>query len=111
MAVENGVRDLVRAGNEVFVITGPLYERFRDPLPGADELHLMPSGFWKIVLVMGDEVEATAFIFDQEDRGDIQQRLVAIDDVERRIGLNFLSSLEDAVENALESVVGVWPLP
>ena len=101
----------MRAGNEVFVTTGPLYERFRDPLPGADELHRVPSGFWKIVLVMGDEVQAAAFIFDQEDRGDIQQRLVAIDELERRSGFDFLSELPDAAEDALEAAVGVWPLP
>ncbi len=65
LAVENDVRDLVRAGNEAFVIAGPLYERRHDPLPGAGELHRGPSGFW-----LGDEVQATAFIFDQEDRGD-----------------------------------------
>ena len=52
-----------------------------------------------------------AFIFDQEDRGDIQQRLVAIDEVERRRGFDFLSELPDAAEDALEAAVGVWPLP
>ena len=50
----------------VYVMTGPLYERQMPALPGADETHRVPSGYWKIVAIQnGNGIRAAAFIFDQ----------------------------------------------
>lgn len=46
--LEEHVRDLARQGYQVYVMTGPLYERPMPTLPGADEPHRVPSGYWKI---------------------------------------------------------------
>ena len=48
-------------------MTGPLYERSMPGLPGADEAHMIPSGYWKIVAVPdGTNIKADAFVLDQE---------------------------------------------
>lgn len=42
------MRDGVEA---VYGITGPLYEQIIPQLPGADEPHVVPSGYWKILAI------------------------------------------------------------
>lgn len=46
----------------------------------------------------------TGFIYPNEPvSGSFKKRVVTVDEVERRTGLDFFSSLPDNVENALES--------
>lgn len=47
----------------VYVLTGPLLERMMPPLPGADERHRVPSGYWKVIATPDGRM--TGFIFDQ----------------------------------------------
>ena len=94
------------AGGPVFVVTGPLYERTMAALPEADEPHQVPSGYWKVLAVEADAgLEVAAFIFEQETmRGaDICDHLTTVTAVQARSGLDLFSSLEDAIETALES--------
>jgi len=105
--LEEAVRDLVRTGKTVHVITGPLYERKMPQLPKADETHKIPSGYWKIIVMLGERngFEAAAFIMDQESgrKDAIISKLVAINEVEKRSGLDFLWELEDSEEESIES--------
>ena len=86
-------------------MTGPLYERQMPALPGADETHRVPSGYWKIVAVQASgAVCAAGFIFDQDTprNADICDHVATVDAVEQRRGLDFFQALPDAAENALE---------
>jgi endonuclease G, mitochondrial len=60
--LEGRERDLV-VGRAVYVITGPLFERFMKPMPAAPELHRVPSGYWKIIALADGRM--SAFIMDQ----------------------------------------------
>jgi len=95
----------------VWVVTGPLYERDMPRLPNADEPHTVPSALWQIVAVQetGGGVTAVAFLFDQDTpRADLPlAHVVAIDEVERRSGLDLFRLLPDAVETALERTADV----
>ena len=105
--LEDAVRDLVMAGNEVYVITGPLYERAMPPLPKADEPHKVPSGYWKVVVsISGKEVKYAAFIMNQESkrRDTVVSKAVSVDEVEKRSGLDFFWELPDAEEAKTEAV-------
>ncbi len=114
-SLENAVRKLARI-RVCYVVTGPLYEQNMPSLPGADEPHKIPSGYWKIVAVgvPGNpaSVKATAFILGQGTPSgtDFKTRVETIDEVEQRSGLDFFAGLPDGVEDTLESVVGNWPL-
>ncbi len=109
--LEEAERDLLRYVEPIYVITGPLYERPMPLLPGADEPHRVPSGFWKIILVpqkpLPDSLLAFAFIFDQETgrREHFLDHLVSINEVERRSGLDFLHELPDTLEERIEGTV------
>ena len=69
--LEETVRDYVRRWETVWVMTGPLYEFPMPPLPQADEDHVVPSGYWKIIADWdGGDVSVAAFIMTQDvDRG------------------------------------------
>ena len=105
--LEETVRDIVKTGKTVYVMTGPLFEREMPKLPECDKPHSLPSGYWKIIIVEIDEDEFdwAAFIFDQDTskKEKIMTFLTTIDEVERRSHLDFLWELEDNRENEIES--------
>lgn len=108
--LEDAVRNLARE-QVVFVITGPLYQREMPCMPGADENHQVPSGYWKIIAVEGAEessIRLAAFIFDQDTprQARVVDHLVSVDEVERQSGLDFFWQLPDDMEAGLESSVG-----
>lgn len=107
--LEGMVRKLLpKRYQNVWVITGPLYED--DPpkkLPDTDEDHLMPSGFWKIIIVKpGDNasIKVAAYIFNQDTDKDspVSDHVTTIRKIEQRSKLNFLRLLPDDVEEELE---------
>jgi len=107
--LEDKVRDLVREGTVVYVITGPLHERVMASLPGADEPHKVPSGYWKIIIVQPgkdyDSIQTASFIFDQEvpRNGNVIDYLSTIYSIESRTGLDFLRDIPDAIEEKIEA--------
>lgn len=54
MRLEGTVREYVKRGNVVWVVTGPLYLEDMDPLPEADETHFVPSAYWKVIVSCED---------------------------------------------------------
>ena len=106
--LEERVRKFVRAGNTVHVITGPLYEKEDEELPQSDEEHIVPSGYWKIIIFQQkNDIMTAAFIFSQNTARDARtsDHLVSIDEIERRCGLDFLWELPDDIEVQVESRV------
>ena len=69
--LEKKVRNFAMARNTVYVLTGPLYEKDMPKLPGADENHKIPSGYWKIIIYQDNSndpntLRTPAFIFPQD---------------------------------------------
>ena len=106
--LEEKVRDLVTAGNVVYVITGPLYEREMVALPKANEPHKVPSGYWKIVITQSgpdyNSIQTGSFMFDQEvsRMESVIDHLCTINNIEAKSGLDFLRELPDAKEEEIE---------
>lgn len=88
--LENAVRELVRNTGDVFVITGPIYETDQEQmvLPGADEPHQVPTGYFKIVAKRDGRV--STFLFDQDVPRNYPRcdALVTLEETEIRSGLN-----------------------
>ena len=108
--LETAVRRLAKASETrgVYVITGPLYERPMPYLPHADEVHLMPSGYWKIIATKdGDNTRTAAFIFEQETERSAdycEERFQTdIRTIERKTRLNFFHALNVQKQDSLES--------
>ncbi len=104
---------------EVYVYTGPHYEREMVSLPNAqDKEHSIPSGYWKIVIVPSHsnplETKCASFIFDQDTpyseknlltdttSGSSQTYLTTIDEIEAKTEIDFLWKLPDDIEKHLE---------
>lgn len=99
--LEAAVRRLARdlGARPVHILVGPLYERKMRPLPNADERHVVPSGYWKVVAVgesHGVEM-AVAFVMDQDllrtaDYCDTANR-IGLQALEHRIGIALFRDL------------------
>lgn len=107
--LETAVRNLAKETGEVFVMTGPLYRRPMKQLPHADEAHLVPSDYWKIVAVRGkgDSVHWAAFVFPQstpKGAGYCEtQYKFTIREIEQMTGLDFFHAVSAEKENEIES--------
>jgi endonuclease G len=64
VALEMAVRDAVGFRDSLYVITGTLYSEQEVPLPGADEPHMIPSSYFKIIY--DPRGNAASFLFDQD---------------------------------------------
>jgi endonuclease G len=101
------------ANTGVYVLTGPLFERLMPPLPGADERHRVPSGYWKVVMTADGRM--SAFLFDQDTpRGaDYCAMRRSFDEVELRARLRLLPMRAGPVRS-LDGELGcsaIAPLP
>lgn len=106
--LETAVRKLAgSSGAAIHVVTGPLYERPMPPLPMADEPHVIPSGYFKIV-ALGRGRSVAAFIMDQgmERSADFCATRVAMYEVEVRTRLQFFAGRE-ALGDPAEAVAGL----
>ena len=110
--LEDQVRNLVLLHREVYVVTGTLYDGPPMPaLPGADEAHTVPTGFFKVVVIPGGDDNSdgrpvvSAYILPQRiTRGATPERYrTTVDEVERRSGLDLFWQLEDDEELRLEA--------
>lgn len=106
--LEDKARDLVPLYGQVWVFTGPLYEREMPKMPKANENHIVPSGYWMIISVFdGDKLKTIGFIMDQETprKSEFKNHLATINDIEKRSKLDFFRELEDKEEWRIESKI------
>ena len=95
---------------EVWVLAGPVFGA------NPERLHrrvAIPEAFYMIIVDESDgRVRAEAFLFPQETPASapLESYVTSIYEIEKRTGLDFLSELPDAAENALEArkVDRVW---
>ena len=102
--LEERVRDLAERSyvNNVYVVTGTLYEFFFASLPNANEQHAVPSGYWKVIYWNnGSTTRTAAFIFSQYTprNANICDYTFTINEVEARAGLNIHPGLWNSTEN------------
>jgi len=106
--LEERVRDLATTSgiNSIYVVTGPIYEYNLASLPGADESHRIPSGYWKVIYVNNGSIQTAAFLMDQSTprSANFCQSIVTINNVESRSGLNILPSMPN--QSSIERYLG-----
>lgn len=119
--LETVIRELVLQTGEVFVLTGPLYEKDMPPLPNADEPHIVPSGFWKIIAVTrGFDLtigvgasygpKAVGFIMQQDvgnDYDSIRDFIVPIQEIETRAEIRVFPEMSNPA--AIRLIKGTVP--
>lgn len=106
--LESAVREAVMRGNVVNIIAGTYYDpEFPMPLlPFADESHIVPSGFWKIVCFgTPSDPDISAFLIPHEgfSSNDPTDYVVSINKIEEATGLDFFWQLSEPIEEQFES--------
>lgn len=87
-------------------MTGTLYQQAMPDLPGANEFHMVPSGYWKVVATEdGPTIKVAAFIFGQDTPSgtNICNHLVTVRALEQLGGLNFFHALGTTQQNTIET--------
>ena len=132
MHFENFERELVKQGNEVYIIAGPYGTGGTSPkgtfdnIPiklksGEEYLMNVPAYTWKVLIALpsgdgdldrlGDASCATAIAINVPNKtgmqktGDWEQFLCSIDEIEAMTGYDFFELLPDDIEDALEASV------
>ncbi|WP_409014034.1 DNA/RNA non-specific endonuclease [Arsenophonus sp.] len=108
--LEDQERVLAKAGNKVFSVTGPLYEKNIGKLPNSDKNHFIPSGYWKVTYINESPEKSSyaAFIMEQntsQSRSFCQYQ-VTVKEIEQRTGLIMWSRLPANIQLAIKSTPG-----
>lgn len=99
--------DLARSANiAAYVVTGPLFERVLPSLPGADERHRVPSGYWKVVATQDGQMAAFIMETDAPRSLDYCAARVTLDEVELRSRLALFPRLERRAFTDLSPALG-----
>ena len=101
--LEKLVRDWTKERGELYVVTGPIYDTDPPLKIGLNRVSV-PTHFYKVVFDPV-KVQAIAFILPNEpiQRDRLPEFVAAVDEVEDRTDLNFLSELADPVEELIEN--------
>lgn len=97
LGLEEAVRNAVSYGNSLYVITGPIYGLSMVTLPNADEPHLVPSGYFKVVYDK-DRLGAGFVMQQNVDRGkDYCETKDSLLDIEALSGVKLPLLIESSI--------------
>ena len=106
--LEEHVRDLANEYQELYVVTGPIYDG-NETFVGNGVM--IPSAFYKVILDPYYN-DAIAFIVPHRDvsSSELESFVTTIDEVEARTNLDFFSNTSDDVESNMEAMLWeMWP--
>ncbi len=104
--LESAVRHAAHHLKQLYVLTGPLYDGTEmEGLPGADEHHVVPTGYWKVIATK--DGRTTGFIFGQRTTETAYcNRRAPLSDVEARSGLDLFPRQPAWPTGTLDTVLG-----
>jgi len=105
--LENIIRDFVKNGNDVWIVTGPLFIQKQQNIRkiGKNKI-FVPTHFYKVILYQQKDKSfgASAYIFENKYHKKItENNVVCIDDIERITNFDFFDLLPEYVQNLVES--------
>ncbi|MCB9034416.1 MAG: DNA/RNA non-specific endonuclease [Chitinophagales bacterium] len=102
--LEMFIRSLAIQSNELFVVTGPVLNNKLGLLQQGSYMVATPKYFYKILYdLYPPNFKAIAFLMPNKNIPfEIDKYVVSIDSIEQLTGIDFLPSLDDALENQLE---------
>ena len=106
--LEEHVRDLANEYNELYVVTGPIYQGNESTIGNNV---IIPSAFYKVILDPAFN-EAIAFIVPHRDvsSSELASFVTTIDAVEQQTGLDFFSLIANSTEESMEAQLWeMWP--
>jgi endonuclease G len=103
--LEGKVRKWVVERGELYIVTGPIYVSGSLKTIGVNKVSV-PSHFYKVIFDPV-RVEAICFVLPNQKlkSSDLPKFIVSVDQVETLTDLDFLSKIEDGIEQLIESAV------
>lgn len=101
------IRNLVNREQEVYVVTGPIYESDAEAITlPVDTPHRIPDGFFKIIVTAQGEV--AAFQFSQQTSVGVHHcnLQASVEDIEAATGLEFFPQRDRLLQETLYSSLG-----
>lgn len=102
--LEEKCRSWAQSDGELYIVCGPvLKEGVNHKRIGKGKV-VVPEGFFKVVLLMGNDPRAVGFLYPNDDcNNPLQYYAVTVDSVETVTGIDFYPALPDDLENRLEA--------
>lgn len=101
--MEQQCRHWAEKHGEIYIVGGPILYRKRHKTIGKNKV-VVPEAFFKVVLRLGDDPKAIAFIYKNAEgnrpKGDYVN---TVDEVERMTGIDFFPTLDDSLEAKIEA--------
>jgi endonuclease G len=112
--LESAERKLVKQYDEIYVLTGPYYDKNNVVKgPHIERLnYLIPSGYWKVIAIkQGEEIKTASFVFPQNValRDDYCKYLASVPEIERSTGLKFFDDEALSQAPSLKGEIGCGP--
>ena len=106
--LESKVRHAAYHLGEVYVVTGPLYAPgvSMPVLPNADEPHVVPTGYWKVIATDNGRVSAFTFRQDTPRSDNYCEHRTTLADVETQSGLDIFPQALDWPTGDLDADLG-----
>lgn len=104
--LESIIREYVQEKEQkVFVVTGPILKDNLPILERSINKVSIPEEFYKVIIdIDSDTISGIGFIMPHEEcEYPVMSYAVTIDEVEKKTGIDFFASLQDDIENTLES--------
>lgn len=103
--LEESCRRWARQEGQIYIVCGPIYKGKRHKHIGNCHEVAVPESFFKVVLSLRNGHEkGIGFVYtNSSEKQTMESTSMSIDDVERLTGLDFFPSLDDALENRVES--------
>lgn len=102
--LESLVADWSQQYEEVWVVTGPIYDQTAEYLDSGVEV---PDAFYKVLMDVTERnrIQTLAFVLPQSGGDSLRDFLVSVDKVESWTGLDFFPELPDDAEVVIEAQV------
>ncbi len=111
--LEELTRDWAKMNKELYIVTGPVFKDNKGTI-GRKSKVTVPGYFYKVILDLeGPEKKAIGFVIPNEvSTRPLSDYVRTVDAVEALTGIDFFPTLDDALEDSLESHVNnrQWPL-
>lgn len=99
--LEKQVRYWVKKEKELFIVTGPVFKNSTKSI-GFEKV-TVPSHFYKVVLKMGKHPKLISFLLPHKASSKaLSEYVIATDELETMLSIDFFSELPDALESELE---------
>lgn len=104
--LEEMSRELAKKYNSIYITCGPIYDNNSPKRIGNNKV-AVPDAFYKVIFInQKDCTKAYGFIFNNKAGSKpMKSYLVTVDSIEKRVGIDFLPTLDKKTQDILEAEV------